>query len=208
MNRPSTRARAVGWLAAALTVQIAAVQVAVAQQVQAASSGRIGGVAQNAGQSSIARATGGERVGSTSFAVSEGKARTVSGKVQGYGVQAVPGSLRESMFNGKSSGFGSQGDFGPSDFVGTMPGPRLGGSFAGLSTLPGSGFGISLSGGGGGGGKSALGTTRHGGAGVHAARPQMKDPDSILHPFTHSIGGGMGSTPGSMPTVLGAGSSH
>jgi hypothetical protein len=179
---------------------------AAAQQVAAASSGRIGSVAQSAGGGSIARGVSGERVGSGQFVISEEKPRVVSGKMAGYGIRMVPGSTGEAVFNAHSTGFGGSSDFPQSDFVATMPGPPLVGGGAAPSSLPGSGFGITSSAPAGGGGRNAsAGTTR---ISKTTPRHQIKEPDSILNPFTHSIGGTLGAPSGSLPTVLGAGPNH
>jgi hypothetical protein len=204
MDRSKLRA-STGQLAALLLLSIEALCVsgASAQRIAAAGSGQVQAVRQNVGTGAITRVPGGERVGTSSFAVSEGKARVVGGKVAGYGTRVVAGGLGEYISGGptgsKGSNPGGNRDFPETDFVATMPRISVPAVASTGTSLLGSNFGLTLSPGNVGGPKSDL-TASH--AREHKVQqPKTRDSDAILHPFTHPIGVG-----NAMATGLG--SSH
>jgi hypothetical protein len=164
-----------------------------AQRIAPAGSGQVAPVRQNANAGAIARSPGGQRTGTGSFAISEGTARVVSGRVAGYGARAYTG-LGE--YIGGGSSFDNSRDFPRTDFVATMPGLSVPAGPSPGSGLLGSNFGVTLTPGNTGAAKDFFAPPRHL---VSIAKPKTKDPDAILHPFTHSIGTGSVMTTGLGP---------
>lgn len=193
------RSKCAASLLAALCLVPSACRSGQAQKVSAAPNGQVSGVSQRLGGVAIARAPGGEHAGSGSFAVSEGTARVVSGKVAGYGMRTPLGRGEAAYAGGAGSSFDANLDFPVTDFVGTMPRPL----FAPASSpSASSAYGIHLSPLPSSGTKKDF-TISH--RKVPATSPKMKDPEAILHPFTHPIGIG-----NSLGTGLGSasGASH
>jgi len=159
------------------------------QRIMPAGSGQITSTTASVRAGAVARGPGGEQAGQSSFAVSEEKARVVSGKVAGYGLRSNAGALAEyaARQNPRSS-FSAGGDFPASDFVATMPQPIIARPLPGLS--PADSFGVTLS-------TPQFGVGKSDVASPHPhtkAIPHAKtfDPDAILNPFTHSMDAGLG----------------
>jgi hypothetical protein len=184
---------------AVLAAMLLTAGVLSAQDIHSASSGSIqsvrAGVSQNVRAGAIARGPGGEKSGTGGFGTSETKGRFGSGKVAGYGIQAV-GSQGEYASRSFAS-YGDNRDFPTTDFVGTLPKPALGAgpAMAAGFSHPSASF--------------ASPAPHHSGGGSHASHHAgIKDPSAILNPFTHQIGPsinmpGVGSLAGS-----GLGSGH
>ncbi len=120
----------------------------------------------------------------------------VSGKVAGYGGRETAGSLGE-YASRSGANYSANRDFPVADFVGSMPGPSLGGGAVVAPSVSHPEIGLP------GPASHHSGSTSHTGH-----RAGLRDPSAILNPFTHQIGPsitmpGVGSVAGS-----GLGPSH
>lgn len=168
-------------------------QQLVAQRINAGVSSRVTDAAPSARAGAIARGPGGELAGLSAYSTDQAFSKVASGRMQGYGQKSTLGALGESAAPGGSASFGNGGDFPESDFVATMPRPVY------APPAPSSyGLGLHLSGGSV-SGSSAFSAPKTRAAATSMPVTHLKTTESIMNPFTPSIGGG--SKFGSLPST-------
>ncbi len=162
---------------------------AAAQRISASVSSRVTDAAPSATIGTIARGPGGEHAGVGSYSIDQSTSRIASGKMQGYGAKLNQAAMGESAAPGGAASFSTNRDFPENDFVATMPRPNYS-----ASSPAASGLGLHLSGG------AVSGSHAFSSSGTHAASTSvptshLKTAESILNPFTPSIGGSLGGLP-------------
>ena len=166
---------------------------AAAQRINAGVSSRVTDSAPSVRAGTIARGPGGEHVGLSSYSTDQSTSHVATGRAKDYGQKSTWGSLGETAAPGGTASFGNGGDFPDTDFVATMPKPNYSPPSAASK-----GFGLHISGGLASGG-SAFATSQRHAASTSVPVSHLKTAESIMSPFTPSIG--THSSFGSLPST-------